>query len=126
MIYNMDFKPVVKEISLQQGDGVQYASHVSEIIDEVITNFIIHLSEVQETKIDDEELLYNQASKVIEQWFKFMREEVNNKNQSVTWAKNVLILLAKTLDSVKDWHPHIMILDKQLKSILPKHYKFDK
>lgn len=117
MIWNMDFKPVVERLSLQQGDGNIYASHVADIIDKVITDFIISLSEVQDPN--------TKASMVIDNWLKYMRDGVNNKNQSASWATNLLILLAKTLDCVKDWHPYLMILDKQLKSILPKNYKLN-
>ncbi|MEG0772144.1 hypothetical protein [Clostridium sp.] len=125
MIWNMDFKPVVEKLSLEQGDGNNYATHVSEIIDEVITSFIIQLSEVHESN-KDEESLHTQASFAIDQWLKTMREEVNKLNQSVFWAKSLLVLLVKTLDYVKDWHPYIGIIDEQLKSKLPKHYKLNK
>lgn len=117
MILNMDFKPVVERLSLQQGDGHNYASYVADIIDKLITDFIINLSEVENPNA--------QASILIDNWLVYMRNEVNNKNQSISWAENLLVLLAKTLDCVKDWHPYLIIIDKQLKSILPKHYKFN-
>jgi hypothetical protein len=116
VILNMDFKPIVEKLSLEQGDGHNYASHVAEIIDKLITDFIISLSEVENPN--------TQASILIDDWLKYMRNEVNNKNQSVSWAENLLVLLVKTLDCVKDWHPYLIIIDTQLKSILPKHYKF--
>jgi hypothetical protein len=125
MIWNMDFKPVVEKLSLEQCDGNNYAAHVSEIIDEIITNFILRLNEVKESNTNDEELLYLEASTAIDDWLKTMKEDVNKRNQSVFWAKSLLVLLVKTLDSVKEWHPYVGIIDKQLKAILPKHYKLN-
>ena len=118
MTSNMDFKPVAENLSLQQGDGNTYASHIADIIDKLINDFIISLDEAKDPD--------TQALILINNWLKYMKDEVNNKNQSVSWATNLLVLLAKTLDSVKDWHPNLLILDKQLKSILPKQYKLNK
>lgn len=124
MIWNMDFKPVAEKLSLEQGDGNQYAAHVSEIIDGIITSFIMSLSEINEAGINDEEILFSKASAAIDKWLKNMRQDVNDRNQSVFWAKNLLVILVKTMDSVKHWHPYLGIIDTQLKAILPKSYKF--
>lgn len=126
MEWDMDFKPIAEESALAQGDGSQYAVHVAEIIHEVITNFVMDLNRVKEENPNNEELLYIEAAISIDNWLRIMKDNVNKRNQSVFWAKNLLVLLAKTLDKVKDWHPYLEVIDKQLKSMMPKHYNITK
>ncbi|MPM57656.1 hypothetical protein SDC9_104479 [bioreactor metagenome] len=126
MILDIDFKPITQRLAIEQGDGSQYAAHVAEIIDEVINSFAMSLDKVCEENPDNEEILRIEAAKVIDQWLKTMREDVNKRNQSVFWAKNLLVLLVKTLDEVKSYDPYLRILDNQLKAILPKHYRLNK
>lgn len=126
MILDIDFKPTTERLAIEQGDGRQYAAHVAEIIDEVINSFAMSLDKVGEENPDNEEILRIEAAKVIDQWLKTMREDVNKRNQSVFWAKNLLVLLVKTLDEVKSYDPYLRILDNQLKAILPKHYRLNK
>ncbi|WP_291570284.1 hypothetical protein [Clostridium sp. UBA4548] len=126
MEWDMDFKPIAEKSALAQGDGSQYSVHVAEIIHEIITNFVMDLNRVKEKNPNNEELLYIEAAISIDNWLRIMKDNVNKRNQSVFWAKNLLVLLAKTLDQVKDWHPYLEVIDKQLKSMMPKHYSIAK
>ncbi|EQB87242.1 hypothetical protein J2Z44_003515 [Clostridium punense] len=125
MILDIDFKPITERLAIEQGDGSQYAAHVAEIIDEIINSFAMSLDKVREENPDNEEILRIEAAKVIDQWLKTMREDVNKRNQSVFWAKNLLVLLVKTLDDVKSYDPYFGIIYNQFKNKLPKRYNIE-